>query len=120
MNPTTTPAPSARRPPSAVTGGSLEDGLLVTLGLLARDPERFEAAALAWHSRLCSSSPGLCFADAEGALESLAALSGSEPAAAAERLAGVCRQCGLDRVAATLDDWVERRAGRSTESGPPR
>jgi hypothetical protein len=69
--------------PSAVVRGSLRDGLLVCLGLLASDPARFEPAAVAWHSRWCAELPGIGFAESRAALSSLEALAGPHPAAAA-------------------------------------
>ena len=54
--------------PTAVTRGSLDDGLRICLRLLEHDPERFEAAAVAWHRRWCAELPGIGFAESQSAL----------------------------------------------------
>jgi hypothetical protein len=97
------------RLPSAVVRGSLEDGLMVCLGLLVRDPDRFEPAAVAWHGRWCAELPGIGFAEARAALSALEALSGADPSAAGEALRAACRRRGLDGVATVLEAWLERR-----------
>ena len=100
--------PTRRPLPTAVVRGSLRDGLLVCLGLLATDPERFEQAAVVWHRRWCAEQPELGFAESRAALSALEALDGPDPEAAAAALRAVCPQTdGVDEV---LDAWLERRA----------
>lgn len=114
-------SPHARLP-SAVVRGPLADGLMVCLGLLARDPDRFEPAAVAWHGRWCARVPGIGFAEAHAALSALEALAGSDPAAAGDALRAACRSHGLDGVATVLDALPERRprpAAARPALGPP-
>ena len=94
--------------PSAVVRGSLEHGMLTCLGLLAREPDRFETAAVAWHARWCASLPGVTFAESLETLHALEALTGREPAAGARRLSMACRRHGLNDVALVLDTWLTR------------
>ena len=104
---TTNARTPTRRPlPSAVVRGSLRDGLLVCLGLLATDPERFEQAAVVWHRRWCAEQPGLGFADSRAALSALEALTGPDPEAAAAALRAVCPQ--TDGVEEVLEAWLDR------------
>jgi hypothetical protein len=99
---------TCRPVPSAVLRGSLRDGLLVCLGLLATDPERFERAAIVWHRRWCAERPGIGFAESRAALSALEALPGSAPEAAAARLRAACPQTeGVEEV---LDAWLECRS----------
>lgn len=94
--------------PSAVVRGSLEHGMLTCLGLLAREPDRFETAAVAWHARWCASLPGVTFAESVETLDALEALTGREPAAGARTLIMVCRRRGLNDVALVLNTWLEQ------------
>jgi hypothetical protein len=106
--------PATCRPvPSAVLRGSLRDGLLVCLGLLATDPERFERAAVVWHRRWCAERPGIGFAESRAALSALEALPGSAPEAAAVRLRAACPQTeGVEEV---LNVWLERQSPNGTQ-----
>ena len=106
-----------RRLPSAVVHGSLDDGMKVCLGLLARDPDLFELAAVAWHARWCAHLHDVAFADSHAALCALEALAGPEPSAGARALSATCCDCGLDEVAAVLREWLECRS-RSAAVGP--
>ena len=92
--------------PSAVAFGSLEDGMKVCLGLLRRDPDRFEPAAVAWHARWSRSSPAASFEESRAVLSSLEALTGSDPAGAARTLSAACRQCRQDKLASVFDKWL--------------
>jgi hypothetical protein len=103
-------ARASTRLPGAVVRGSLDDGMKVCLGLLESDPERFELAAVAWHTRWCAFQACVPFADSRAALAALEALSGQESAAAARALSRACRDVGLDEVAAVLDAWREERS----------
>jgi hypothetical protein len=98
------------RVPSAVSHGSLEDGMIVCLGLLKNDPERFERVALTWYARWCASNIGASFAECRAVLASLEALGGPNPAAAARELSAVCRECGSDGLVSVLDAWLARAA----------
>jgi hypothetical protein len=93
-----------------VSRGSLRDGLLVCLGLLASDPSRFEPVAVAWHGRWCGEMAGMGFAEARAVLSALEALNGSDPVAAGRALRAACRRAGCDDLASTVDGWHERRA----------
>jgi hypothetical protein len=98
---------AARQPvPSAVLRGSLHDGLLVCLGLLATDPERFERAAVVWHRRWCEEQPEVGFAESRAVLSALEAMSYSEPEAAAADLLAACPE--TEGVKEVLDGWLER------------
>ena len=104
------------RLPSAVAFGSLEDGMMVCLGLLKSDPDRFEPAAVAWHARWCSSHPGISFAESRAVLSALEALTRPEPAAAARELNTACGQCGLDELVPVFDAWLADRSDAGLES----
>ena len=101
-------ADSPRSVPSAVVRGSLDDGLKVCLGLLARDPDRFEQAAVVWHRRWCAHLSGIGFAESRAALSALQGLSGRDPTAAGRELRATCLRHKLDDVAAVLDAWLDR------------
>ena len=92
--------------PSAVLRGSLRDGLLVCLSLLARDPERFERAAVVWHRRWCAEQAGIGFDESRAVLSALEALSCSDPEAAAADLLAACPE--TEGVKEVLDGWLER------------
>ena len=97
------------RVPSAVSHGSLEDGMIVLLGLLISDPERFEPVALTWYARWCASHPGASFAECRAVLSSLEAPTGPNPAAATRELSAVCHECGSDELVSVLDAWLAKR-----------
>jgi len=98
--------------PSAVVRGSLRDGLIVCLGLLARDPTRYPAAAVAWHARWCRELPGVGFAESLAALSALEALTGPDPVEASRNLCAVCEHDGLDELAHVIEAWLDRNAPR--------
>ena len=108
-----------RRPqrlPSAVTRGSVCDGLAVCLGLLTRDPELFEPAAVVWHRRWCAERAGLGFAESRAMLSALEGLAGPDPAEAAAALRLACDgTAGIDDVLAT---GLERRPRTTTPPAP--
>ena len=100
---------ATRRPvPSAVLRGSLRDGLLVCLRLLATDPERFERSAVVWHRRWCAEQAGIGFAESRAVLSALEALPYSDPEDAAADLLAACPE--TDGVKEVLDGWLERRS----------
>ena len=103
---------ATRRPvQSAVLRGPLRDGLLVCVGLLATDPERFERAAVVWHRRWCAEHPGIGFAESRAVLSALEALSCSDPEEAATDLLAACPETeGINEV---LDGWLERQSRHS-------
>jgi hypothetical protein len=84
--------------------------MMVCLGLLKRDPERFEPVAVAWHARWSAARPGVTFAESRAVLSALEALTGPKPAAAARELSAACRQCGLDELVSVFDTWLARRS----------
>ena len=96
--------------PSAIVRGSLEHGLLVCLGRLDRDPDCFEAAAVAWHARWCENVPGARIAESRAALSALEALGGADPSVGAHALRSLCRKHQLQDVTAVLDHWLEGRS----------
>jgi hypothetical protein len=93
----------------------LEDGMMVCLGLLAEERDRFEPAAVAWHARWCASLPGVSFAQSRAALCALEDLMGPQPSAGALALSDVCRSRGVEDVASVLDTWLEARSGPVVE-----
>jgi hypothetical protein len=94
--------------PSAILRGSLDGGLLVCLGLLRRAPERFEAAAVAWHARWCEALPGVGIDESRAALAALKAFEGSDPSSGALALRAHCERHGLDKLTAVIDAWLSR------------
>jgi hypothetical protein len=89
--------------------------MVVCLGLLAEERDRFEPAAVAWHARWCASLPGVPFAESRVALCALEALMGPHPSAGALTLSDVCRRRGVEGVASVLDRWLEARSGPVAE-----
>ena len=88
----------------------LEDALALSLLLLDREPARYEAAAVRWHSRFCREvRPSL--ADAHLALAALHALAGPRADAAAQALLSLSEGVSQDACAEVLAGWLERRAG---------
>ena len=85
--------------------------MTVCLGLLAREPERFEAAALAWYRRWCAAVGGIGFSESHAVLSALEALGGRDSATAAHALSAMCRSHGRDDVAAVFEAWLQRRSG---------
>jgi hypothetical protein len=93
--------------PSAVTRGSLCDGLVMCLALLRSDPERFEHAAAVWHSRWSALTPGVGFAESRAVLDALESLASVDPVAAARALRSACRDTeGIDEA---IDAWLAKR-----------
>jgi hypothetical protein len=87
----------------------LEDALALCLLLLERDPGRYEAAAVRWHSRFCREvRPSL--ADAQLALASLHALPGTGVDAGAQCLLALAERASQQGCAEVLAQWLERRA----------
>jgi hypothetical protein len=74
-----------------------------------RGQPRFEAGALAWHSRLCGHVPSLTFEDAARALEALRKLGGPCPEPAVYALRALCARHRLGNAAAVLDEWLRQR-----------
>jgi hypothetical protein len=93
--------------PSAVVRGSLEQGLVVCLGRLNRDPDCFEPAAVAWHARWCEKVPGARIPESQAVLSALEALGGADPSAGALALRELCQQHQLEDLTAVLDHWLE-------------
>ena len=93
--------------PSAIVRGSLEHGLLVCLGLLNRDPDCFEPAAVAWHARWCEQVRDVRITESRAVLSALEALGGGDPSAGARALREQCRQRDLQDLTTVLDHWLE-------------
>ena len=86
------------------------------MGLLTRDRELFEPAAVAWHRRWCAERAGLGFAESRAMLAALEGLAGPDPVAAAAALRSACDDAdGIDEV---LDEWLERRSAASACDQP--
>lgn len=93
--------------PSAIVRGSLEHGLLVCLGLVNRDPDCFEPAAVAWHARWCEQVPGARIAESRAVLSALEELGGVDPYAGARALRDECQRHELQGLASVLEHWLE-------------
>ena len=94
--------------PSAVQYGCLEDGLTVCLALVAKDRERFEHSAVAWHARWCTALPSIGFAESSAVLSALEALMGPNPGEAARLIREISRDHGLHEVANVVEAWADR------------
>lgn len=84
----------------------LTDALRLCLILVDRDADRYPAAAVRWHARLCIEHR-LTLPDAQLVLALVAALPTLPDAGPA--LASVLRRHGLDSAAEALDDWRTSR-----------
>lgn len=88
----------------------LADALALCLLLLDRQPERYEAAAVRWHSRFCREArPSM--ADAQLALASLHSLAGPGGPAAADCLIALCESAAQPACATALMEWLPHRSG---------
>lgn len=78
--------------------------------LLARDfePARFDRGVPRWHARLCTERQ-LSAGEAQLALAALNALPGRGATSAAQALAALCEQHGLDRELRVLEQWIDGR-----------
>lgn len=87
----------------------LEDALALCLLLLDREPSRYEAAAVRWHSRFCREvRPTM--PDAQLALAALHALPGPGAEAAAQCLVSLTERASNPACAEVLAAWMERNA----------
>jgi hypothetical protein len=89
-----------------VVRGSLDHGLLFLLGLVDRDPQMFERAAVAWHARWCRHVAEVDFRKSRTVLNALEMLRGDDPAAAATHLRDQCHECGLEDLELILQRWA--------------
>ena len=85
----------------------LPEALAICLDMVGS--ERYERAAISWHTRFCAYAPGLTFADAQAVLTALAAFPDSSRIDAAAQLATLTRRYGLDEVADVVDSWLAER-----------
>jgi hypothetical protein len=85
----------------------LPESLAICLDMVGS--QRYERAAISWHTRFCSYAPELTFADAQAMMTALAALPSSEQAVAATQLAALSRRYGLDDVANAVESWSAAR-----------
>jgi hypothetical protein len=77
------------------------------LALVESDPERFERAAIVWHSRWCALTPEVGFAESRAVLDALESMVCVDPAAAGRALRSACEDSdGLHEV---IDGWLEKR-----------
>ncbi len=74
-----------------------------------RGEPRFDAGAVAWHSRLAEHAPQLTLDDAERALRALERLGGPSPEVGALALRALCERYRLEAPASVLDDWLTQR-----------
>jgi hypothetical protein len=86
----------------------LAEALAICLLLLDREPERYERAAVRWHSRFCREvRPSL--PDAQLALSALHALAGSGWEAAAQCLGSLCLAASEAGCADAVEEWLTLR-----------
>lgn len=85
----------------------LPEALAICLDMLGS--KRYERAAISWHTRFCAYAPAMTFSDAQATMTALAALPGSEQAAAAAQLAALSRRHGLGDVAEVVESWLAGR-----------
>ena len=85
----------------------LADALELCLLLLAREPGRFDRAALRWHARYCRAVAGVTLDEAQAVLALLAALRGSRAASAANALAEIFDRRALGQASEALIRWGE-------------
>jgi hypothetical protein len=82
----------------------LADALSLCL-LVAGDPAKYGLAAARWHARYCRELRGVTLTEAQLVLAALTALpAGAGASAAADALAQLAEQRGLDRVAQVLEE----------------
>jgi hypothetical protein len=84
---------------------NLADALAISLLLLDKQPERFESAAVRWHSRLCREAR-LSLVEANVTLAGLMAMAGQGRDAGGHAVLSVCDAHGLTEAAAVLDAWL--------------
>jgi hypothetical protein len=97
------------------SAGELEHvGLVEALELLlllhAKEPARFEKAALRWHGRYCREASGVGLVEAQAMLACLAALNGPRPKPAARALAELLDRRGYERAGEALIRWSNGHA----------
>ena len=86
----------------------LADALAICLLLLDRQPHRYEAAAVRWHTRFCREvRPSM--PDAQLALAALQSLGGPGSGAAAGCLVALCEAAAERECSTVLGDWIARR-----------
>jgi hypothetical protein len=84
----------------------LADALALCL-LTANDPERYGRAAARWHARYCTELRGVTLAESQLVLAALQAMpQGIGAGAAAETLAHLADQRGLEAVVRLLESWA--------------
>jgi hypothetical protein len=89
---------------------SLADALALSLLYRDQDPEKYERAAVRWHSRFCSEVRHLSPEDAQLALAALLALRGPHPDPGARSLLALFDSLTRPREASVLQDWLARRS----------
>ena len=97
----------------------LPEALAICLDMIGS--ERYERAAISWHTRFCAYAPELSFYDAQRVMTALAALPGPEQGAAATQLARLSRRHGLGDVAGVVERWISTRTvppSARARSGP--
>jgi hypothetical protein len=85
----------------------LPEALAICLDMVGS--RHYERAAISWHTRFCAYAPAMTFLDAQATMTALAALPGSDQAAAAAQLAALSRRYGLGDVAVAVESWLATR-----------
>jgi hypothetical protein len=80
-------------------GLNLPDALSLLLVIAAKDPTRFERAAIRWHGRFETETRGVGFAEAQVLLGALAALRDPAPALGLETIARLAERLRVQSVA---------------------
>src|SRR3954453_7281501 len=102
------PGPQTQRHWSLVLPHApLPEALAICLDMVGS--RRYERAAISWHTRFCAYAPAMTFLDAQATMTALAALPGSDQAAAAAQLAALSRRYGLGDVADAVESWLATR-----------
>jgi hypothetical protein len=96
---------------AAIEAGQLNLADALSLTLLYRDqaPDRFERAAVRWHSRFSREVRNIASEDAHLALAALLALKGPRPDTGARAFLSLFDALVLIEPAAVIEDWLRRR-----------
>jgi hypothetical protein len=104
---TTQGSPAQRHWSLILPHAPLPEALAICLDMVGS--RRYERAAISWHTRFCAYAPAMTFLDAQATMTALAALPGSDQAAAAAQLAALSRRYGLGDVADAVESWLATR-----------
>jgi hypothetical protein len=90
----------------------LPEALAIALLLRDKEPQRFEAAALRWHARLCRDAR-LSLSEATIALAGLSAIAAGRIEPGTQALLATLDARGLSHEAAVLERWLDQRSAGS-------